>query len=182
MRGGYIITVTGALLTAWLVNGWFFNSGTVFKLLAWPLSLFALACAGYTALLFGQCKGRDFWQSPTLILHMLNHAPLAGFVVMALAGREVRWPLAVFALLNLGIICAEIWGKHPNDDSAATAKDIRSGRAGKLFYCGVIGIGGLLPLALIAAGFAWAAAVAIVIGLAITEYLWVYTPQKRPNT
>jgi Fe-S-cluster-containing dehydrogenase component/formate-dependent nitrite reductase membrane component NrfD len=182
VRGGYIIAATGALTTLWLANGLFIHSVFLFKTLAWPLGIAALACAGYTGFLFGQCKGRDFWQSPLLPLHMTNHAPLAGFAALALIGRDVRWWLLAFAAINLALIAAEIWGKHPNADSKATARDIRTGRAGSWFWFGVIGIGGVLPLLLIGVKAPFSASLAILIGLAITEYLWVYIPQKRPNT
>jgi formate-dependent nitrite reductase membrane component NrfD len=182
VRGGYIIAVTSALATLWLANGLIFKSAGMFKVLSIPLGLSSLACAGYTAFLFGQCKGRDFWQSPALPLHMINHAPLAGFAVLALIGRDVRWPLAVFALINLMVIAFEVWGKHANEDSAATAHDMQRGRAGQLFWAGVIGMGGVVPLALLAVGVPVAAAAAIFLGMAVTEYLWVYMPQKRPNT
>jgi hypothetical protein len=99
-----------------------------------------------------------------------------------LIGKDVRWWLFAFAAINLAVIAFEIWGKHPNEDSAATAKDMQTGRAGAMFWCGVIGIGGVLPLLLLAVNAPFSASVAILIGLAITEYLWVYLPQKRPNT
>lgn len=182
VRGGYIITFTGGLTALWAANGLFFHSPQVFKLLAWPLALLSLACAGYTGFLFGQCKGRDFWQSPALPLHMMNHAPLAGFAVLALIGRDVRWALFAFTLLNLAVIAFEIWGKHPNEDSAATAHDMQQGRAGAMFWFGVIGIGGVLPLLLLLVKAPFSAALAVLLGLAITEYLWVIIPQKRPNT
>lgn len=182
VRGGYIITATGGVTALWLANGLFFKSAALFDVLAIPLALLALACAAYTGFLFGQCKGRDFWQSPALPMHMLNHAPLAGFAVLALIGRDVAWPLAVFALINLAVIAFEVWGKHPNKDSEETAADLQRGRAGQLFFGGVIGVGGILPLLLIAIGAPFVAAVALLIGMAVTEYLWVYLPQKRPNT
>jgi Fe-S-cluster-containing dehydrogenase component/formate-dependent nitrite reductase membrane component NrfD len=182
VRGGYIITVTGALTALWVANGLIFKSAGLFKVLSVPLAVSALACAIYTAFLFGQCKGRDFWQSNALPLHMLNHAPLAGFAVLALIGRDVRWPLAVFTLVNLAVVAFEIWGKHPNEDSAATATDIQSGRAGQLFWGGVIGVGGVLPLLLLGVNAPFVAALAVLIGLCVTEYLWVFMPQKRPNT
>lgn len=181
VRGGMILNASGVLLALWLFNGLFLQSTTLFRWLAIPLAAAALALAIYTAFLFGQCKGRDFWQSPALPLHMLNHAPLAGFAVLALIGRPVAWALAAFATINLAVIVFEIWGKHPNEDSAATAHDMVHGKSKYTFWCGVIGIGGVLPLAALAVGAPFAAALAILIGLAMTEYLWVYLPQKRPN-
>jgi formate-dependent nitrite reductase membrane component NrfD len=154
------------------------------KPMAWAVAALALATSVYTAFLFGQCKGRDFWQSPALIVHMLVHAPLAGFGVMCLLGYEWRLWLGVSVLVSLAVIGAEIFGRHPTTDSAATAHDMRTGRAAKWFYGGVIGVGHVLPLALLAGGKAGgvAAALAVFAGMAVTEYLWVYLPQKRSNT
>ena len=40
----------------------------------WPAALFAIASAGYSAFLFAQARGRDFWQSPLLFWHLLVKA------------------------------------------------------------------------------------------------------------
>ena len=39
--------------------------------LAIPLVLLALGAAGYSAFLFAQAEGRDFWQSPLVLPHLL---------------------------------------------------------------------------------------------------------------
>jgi len=183
VRGAYIITAFGAALTFWIVAA-AMNWQAVLGPLAWALAALALATAVYTAFLFGQCKGRDFWQSPALIVHILVHAPLAGFAVMCLMAYEWRLWLGVSVLVSLAVIGAEVFGKHPTTDSAATAHDMRTGRAAKWFYGGVIGVGHLLPLALLTAGKIGGvfAALAVFAGMAVTEYLWVYLPQKRANT
>jgi len=59
---------------------------------------------------------------------------------------------------------------------------MQQGRAGAMFWFGVIGIGGVLPLLLLLVKAPFSAALAVLVGLAITEYLWVIMPQKRPNT
>ena len=41
--------------------------------------------AGYTAFLFGQCEGRDLWQSPLLCWHLLAQALMAGAGALAIA-------------------------------------------------------------------------------------------------
>ena len=41
----------------------------------------AVVAAVYTAFLFAQAKGRDFWQNPLLSVHLLAHALLAGSAV-----------------------------------------------------------------------------------------------------
>ncbi|MCA8938280.1 MAG: polysulfide reductase NrfD, partial [Planctomycetes bacterium] len=188
VRGAYIITAFGAVTTLWLIAA--LAGGHKFiQFLAWPLAFLSLATAGYTALLFGQCKGRDFWQSPGLVVHMLVHAPLAGSALLAVFGNWnpfVQVVMGVSVALSLVVILAEIFGKHPSKDSHETAKSIRSGRAGKFFYGLVLGLGHLIPLALAffakeKGGWGVVAGIAILIGMAFTEYLWVYMPQRRSN-
>lgn len=75
VKGGYSITVFGGLVTLLgvaLYFGWDFIS----PLASWLTALMAIVVAVYTAFLFAQAKGRDFWQSPTLALHMLVHSTL----------------------------------------------------------------------------------------------------------
>ena len=52
--------------------------------LGWLTLLTGILLAVYTAFLFGQAKGRDFWQSPGLALHMLGHSVMAGGAIFAL--------------------------------------------------------------------------------------------------
>ena len=41
--------------------------------------------AGYTAFLFGQCEGRDLWQSPLLLPHTIVNAIVAGAAALGIA-------------------------------------------------------------------------------------------------
>ena len=50
-------------------------------ILLWPGASLARSPAVYTAFLFAQAKGRDFWQNPLLSVHLLAHALLAGSAV-----------------------------------------------------------------------------------------------------
>ncbi|MCF6227424.1 MAG: hypothetical protein L3J82_01995 [Planctomycetes bacterium] len=90
--------------------------------------------------------------------------------------------LGVFVLINFALIAVEIWGKHQNEDASQTAHDIAFGKSKSLFWVGVLLIGPMLPLIFaFATNAPAAAALGMFIGMAITEYLWVYIPQKRPN-
>ena len=56
-----------------------------------------IGTAGYTAFLFGQCEGRDLWQSTMLPLHLIVQAAMAGtalMLVMAASSVEIRNLLA----------------------------------------------------------------------------------------
>jgi Fe-S-cluster-containing dehydrogenase component/formate-dependent nitrite reductase membrane component NrfD len=210
VRGAYILTAFGGLTTVWLASNLVLSPAsarTVADWLAWPLALGALATAGYTGFLFQQAKGRDFWQSPGLVLHMIVHAPVAGFAACLIAGvSDAAVPLAVSLVLSLVLLVIEVWGRHPTADAAKVAHELRgSGRAGKFFKIGVLAAGHALPLLLLSlhAGIgdqvtlvgnqdldrafgAWIAlqipaAALTLVGLALAMYLWVYLPQRRPN-
>src|SRR3990170_1847609 len=62
--GGYVLMIYGVLAGIWLAQG--LTQPTVSPLVFWPAALFAIASAGYSAFLFAQARGRDFWQSPLL--------------------------------------------------------------------------------------------------------------------
>ena len=79
VRGG------GLLGTLWLLAG-LSASLVALHLLAWPMAVVAAATAGYSAFLFGQAEGRDFWQSPLLLPHLLV-AALVGGLGQPAAGR-----------------------------------------------------------------------------------------------
>src|SRR6185369_17130055 len=80
-RGAYIITGYGGLLTAWMVLS-YLGYAKPLKYVEPVAIVLALLTAVYTAFLFAQAKGRDFWQSPMLGLHMLIHSVMAGGAVV----------------------------------------------------------------------------------------------------
>ncbi|MCK4562137.1 MAG: polysulfide reductase NrfD, partial [Flavobacteriaceae bacterium] len=83
VKGGYTITIFGLLVTIWGAMT-FFGIKTGENILLWITAFFAILLAIYTAFLFAQAKGRDFWQSPSLALHMLVHSVMAGAAIFAL--------------------------------------------------------------------------------------------------
>ena len=98
----------------------FFDWGLVETVLGWLTFAVAIVVAIYTAFLFAQAKGRDFWQSPTLGLHMLVHSVMAGAAVMAVLGLMgqvdisfVTYTLTGAIILNLLIMLFELTMAHP---------------------------------------------------------------------
>jgi len=205
VKGAYIITAFGGLLGLWVVLklGHVFGvipdgaSGVIDHVLAWPLVIGAFATAVYTAFLFAQAKGRSFWQSPALPVHMLAHAAVAGAAALYLASlfvgglQEMRLilglTLAIGLVVGLLAVWAELSVKHPDRDAERAAKMIYSGRYKKLFWVGSIAAGTLVPFALAVVGVTlslpWAVAVAAVlalIGIFATEVAWVEAPQLIP--
>ncbi|MEL6926142.1 MAG: 4Fe-4S dicluster domain-containing protein, partial [Bacteroidota bacterium] len=88
VKGGYSITAYGGLLTLLAVSAWLGWSWIVAPAM-WLTAVVAVIVAIYTAFLFAQAKGRDFWQSPTLALHMLVHSIMAGAAVFGIIGLFV---------------------------------------------------------------------------------------------
>jgi Fe-S-cluster-containing dehydrogenase component/formate-dependent nitrite reductase membrane component NrfD len=191
-RGAYIITAYGAILTLWLAAS-FLGFGNFLKYIEPFGIVFALFSAVYTAFLFAQAKGRDFWQSPMLGLHMLIHAVMAGLAVFLAASLFVRMSVSflivltfltiitiIFHLITLAI---ELTTTHTTDDAHATVKMITGGEFSRAFWFGMILVGNTFPLMLMFAGQIWAFALAgilILIGLWFAENIWVKAPQRIP--
>jgi Fe-S-cluster-containing dehydrogenase component/formate-dependent nitrite reductase membrane component NrfD len=205
VRGAYIITVYGALLGLWLVIGLLELWGvipqsalaTANAVLAWPLVAAAGATAVYTAFLFAQAKGRSFWQSPALPLHMLVHAAVAGAAALYLVSlfvvelQSLRDTLALTMATGLSsgllVFWFELGVEHPDRDAARAAEMIYKGRYRALFWGVSVSLGSLVPLALVGLGLAFgiAAPVAVagvlaLVGILVTEHAWIEAPQLIP--
>jgi Fe-S-cluster-containing dehydrogenase component/formate-dependent nitrite reductase membrane component NrfD len=191
VRGAYGLTAYGGVLTAWLIAEWA-GAETVADLLLWPGAALAVFSAVYTAFLFAQAKGRDFWQNPLLSLHLLAHALLAGGAAWLLVdwALRVEWQSAawgfligtlVFSLLSL---LAELLTTAPTADAHLALKWILSRKKmGGWFWGAGVAAGHALPLALLATGYGPAgvlAAFAALAGLWVIEWLWVLAPQQVP--
>ncbi len=192
VRGGYALAIYGALLTFMAVS-LIFEWQRLKPLASWVSAVFAVVTAVYTAFLFAQAKGRDFWQSPALPLHMLVHAFMAGAAVFGLLSLAIvsgeRWNdylrlvFCASIALNLIVLASELITPHPTADAKATVKMILSGRFRALFWIGTLIIGNVLPLILAWLGgplFLALAGAFVLIGIYITEHLWVRAPQLIP--
>ncbi len=191
VRGGYAITAFGGLLTL-LAVAYFFGLEMVWTVAAWLTMPVALLVAVYTAFLFAQARGRDFWQSPALALHMLLHSLLAGGAVFLLLSafqvESAEWVaylrgLSLAAIgLNLLIMLFELTMPHPTEDARIVAHMITHGRYARRFYFGVLLVGNVLPalllLAVPATGAAALAGGLILLGIYLTETIWVEAPQR----
>ena len=116
-----------------------------------PAILLALAAAGYSAFLFGQAEGRDFWQSPLVLPHLVVASLVAGSAVLLLASialpdalpagahgfprRAVQWrvhsvlgPFLWLSLLVHGaLLLIELTSRHPVQDVAVAARLLTRG-------------------------------------------------------
>jgi Fe-S-cluster-containing dehydrogenase component/formate-dependent nitrite reductase membrane component NrfD len=197
VRGAWCLIAFGAFTGLW----WLAHVSGVddaLPALWWLAGLAAIATAGYTAFLFGQAEGRDLWQSPLYLWHLLAAAVTAGASALVLAGvfdstgREVietlARVLAVGAAATGLLSVAEIAGRHPTADAARAAHELAFGRFRLWFWLGGVLLGALLPLgaALLylstdaPSAVLFAGAVAALAGLAASEWAWVEAGQVVP--
>jgi Fe-S-cluster-containing dehydrogenase component/formate-dependent nitrite reductase membrane component NrfD len=188
VRGAYAITLMGAFISLWMValwNGWEQVQEISFYLSA----ITAFITAIYTAFLFAQAKGRDFWQSPSLAVHMVLHSVMAGAAVSVLWGltyeMSIDWEHFLRYIMmgtigvNLFTLAIEMWISHPTKDSKTVVSMILRGEYQNRFWYGVIVFGNALPMVLIYMNeLAPVSAVLILIGIYLTEHIWVQAPQK----
>jgi Fe-S-cluster-containing dehydrogenase component/formate-dependent nitrite reductase membrane component NrfD len=204
--GGWILIAFGAAASAWLVVG--LGGRYVPDAARLPVVLLALAAAGYSAFLFGQAEGRDFWQSPLVLPHLIVSAFTAGCAALLVASLvwpgtmpargvpappatrvdEALLPLLFVALVAHGaLVLMEALSRHPVRDAALAARLLTRGAYRARFWGGVMALGTLGPLvalfgavALGSIALAAAAAVLALGGLWLWEDLWVKAGQSIP--
>ena len=190
--GGWILIAFGAAAVAWLTAGYAGDTRAL-TWLAWPVIALAVASAGYSAFLFGQAEGRDFWQSPAVLPHLLVAALIAGSSALLLVAIPLgSGPAAIQGLrMVLGgsliasglLILSELYGFHTSQDAARAAHTLTRPGLGGPLWTGVLGAGTLLPLALLAipAPALWPfAALLSLAALWLWEDLWVRAGQSVP--
>ncbi|HEV8675717.1 MAG TPA: 4Fe-4S dicluster domain-containing protein [Methylomirabilota bacterium] len=183
--GAWILLAFGVVATLWLLAGLAGRPGLL-ALLAVPLVALALAAAGYSAFLFAQAEGRDFWQSPLVLPQLLVGAVLAGAAVALLAHGPLAGlrGLLIAALgVNLLLVLAELYTPHTNLDAGAAARVVTQGPGRAAFWGGVVVGGTLVPALLLLAASPAPAAVASLLALAglyCWEECWVRAGQAVP--
>jgi formate-dependent nitrite reductase membrane component NrfD len=191
--GGFILFAAGLLGFLWLLAGLVSNL-VALQLLAWPMAVVAAATAGYSAFLFGQAEGRDFWQSPLLLPHLLVAAVVAGSASLLLAARALGSASIVAGGLGLVlwasllasalVLFAELFTAHGTQDAARAARLLTHGPLRLPLWGGVV-VGGIaLPLVLLLSasvplGSELAAGLALA-GLWLWEELWIRAGQSIP--
>lgn len=194
VKGGYAITIYGGLLSLLVLMQWL-NWVVLENTVKYLTAIIAIVVAIYTAFLFAQAKGRDFWQSPTLSIHMLVHSFMAGAAIFGIfsfftqANEEWLNFLKLVLLINIGInlftILIELSTPHSTADAKRTVDMIAKGFYRNRFWLGAILIGNLIPLILL---FSMALSpllltivgIMTLLGIYITEHIWVEAPQKIP--
>lgn len=196
--GGYILGIFGLIEAAWFLAA-ILGAFSVIGWLLVPAAIFGIAAAGYTAFLFGQAEGRDFWQSPLLFPILIVQALLAGSAALGLlawilgAFRALTALFAAVLLAALALHCIlvliEVFGAHSNSHVATAGRYMRRGALRGLFWGLFFVIGSLLPLALLIVALLLpgvqpillgSAAVLALIGLFAYEHCFVVAGQIVP--
>ncbi len=195
--GGYILFVFSGVAFVWLLLTLLGVQGGQDAMMGAGIPL-ALAAAGYTAFLFRQAEGRDFWQSPLLLPHLIAQSVVAGAAALLLIGisagasnHDLRVLSGVLAggVFAFGVILAiELGMPHANVHVSKTVDLLAHGPYRTILFGAVVLIGIVLPIvfALIAietstiivpAAFGAGAALA---GLWSYETIWVSAGQDVP--
>jgi len=189
--GAWILMAYGLIGVGWLAGAHAGGTGLL-RALAVPMLLLAAGTAGYSAFLFGQAEGRDFWQSPLLLPRLLVAALVAGAAALLIGGivaggdgpslRALVAILIVALVLDAALLFAEFSGAHANVDAARAARLITRGAFRARFWGGAVIAGIVVPLVLMGFGplGVLIAAVLALAGLWMYEDVWVKAGQSIP--
>ncbi len=190
VRGGYAISLYGGMLTLMAICI-YFDWGVAISTLGILTALIAVIVATYTAFLLAQAKGRDFWQSPTLSIHMLVHSFMAGismFLILesfvSTGNMWIPWLKTMMWIvigINLFTIASELYTSHPTKDSKTVVNSILRGKYRNRFWLVVILLGNLIPMLILRFDFQGSLAVTgvlVLLGVYFINHIWVEAPQK----
>ena len=155
VKGAYILMAFAIVLALWFLGG-LLESETLLKVLAIPAVLGALGTAGYTAFLFGQCEGRDLWQTPLLLPVLLAQAVTAGGAAYAIFelfldipnARAICWVLLGGLAATAAFIAMELTSKGSRHVELAV-ETMTQGKYASQFWWGGILVGIVIPAALV---------------------------------
>ena len=156
--GGYILATFGLLEAAWFFCALFGQFAALTWLLI-PTVLFGAGAACYTAMLFGQAEGRDFWQEPLLLPILFVQAVLAGSAVLGIfalilkSGPLLEHFLTIVLLsavaLHAFLALFEVSGPHANRHVALAARYMSRGGLKNVFRWLFFCVGSVFPIAIL---------------------------------
>jgi Fe-S-cluster-containing dehydrogenase component/formate-dependent nitrite reductase membrane component NrfD len=196
--GGNILVVYGVLAAAWLFFG--LSESKIPTAIIWLTMVLAVATAAYSAFLFAQAKGRDFWRHKWFTAwQLLVQALIAGAAVLTLCRINAGLPsphvsdtparsrdlFALFLLLGLINVLVEFLLPRRTAEESMAIKTLLQGPLRGRFWISAVMLGLLAPLALIvfsgrSAVSAGIAAALALYGLLWFEYLWLRAGQSAP--
>jgi formate-dependent nitrite reductase membrane component NrfD len=205
--GTWILIVYSIWAMVWLAFGIWSSGGVPLPIIV-AAAIAAASSAGYSAFLFAQAKGRDLWQSPLFLWHLLVQAIMAGAALVILlavvddyahitnaigGGRGIiragNILLLAAVVLNILMVLAELALTPYSADVDYAAELILHGSLSRAFWFGVVGLGSIVPAVLLAYVLA-AGLVSVLLevvpallslaGLLIFEKLWIDAGQAPP--
>lgn len=154
VKGAYILMAFAAVCALWFLAGLAGADGLI-RVLAVPAVLGAAGTAGYTAFLFGQCEGRDLWQTPLLLPVLLAQAVTAGGAAYALADLviDVPEPTAVAWVVLAGVVATAAFvamelTSHGSRHVELATDALTRGRWARQFWGGGVALGLVVPATL----------------------------------
>jgi Fe-S-cluster-containing dehydrogenase component/formate-dependent nitrite reductase membrane component NrfD len=200
-RGAFILIAYSSLCGVfWLASVLSYLS--LASVLLWPTVIVGFFAASYTAFLFGQCEGRDLWQSPLMAVHLVIQALMCGAATLAcasaipgltLSGQAAsaqafaKPALVVFLIVHLLLVLAEVFRPHPTDNARYAVRLLTRGPYSRSFWIGAVVGGGLFPLLMLTIGFdspgtTVGASILALAGLLVYEWCFVMAGQAVPNS
>jgi Fe-S-cluster-containing dehydrogenase component/formate-dependent nitrite reductase membrane component NrfD len=180
-RGAFILIGFGLFLALSLLFGFLLPKQLAFHIFFYLALLFGFGSATYSAFLFWQAKGRDFWQSPLFAVHLIVMAVLAGSALIAMLDHETPGLSVILlgSLISHGLLVLfDLMAVHSTRDAKIAASSIY--RNNNLFWLGAVATGMLLPLLLLSFNAIVPAALLALVGLLIYEKIWVKAGQIVP--
>lgn len=174
VRGAWILGAFAALLGLWFILG-IANVGFLAPII-WLTAITGLGVAGYTAFLFGQAEGRDLWQSPQLLWHMIGGALVVGagasLLAITILGEPEQATNAFAATMLIGAVIVglmsanEFFGSHITTNAEAAAHHMMRGEFAAEWWLGqvLVVLAPILASLLVLAG--WSAPMGAIGGLA----------------
>jgi len=156
VKGAWILAGYGLLLVVWLVLG-VVGSEVGVAVVAWLAAVIGLAVAGYTAFLFGQAEGRDLWQSPRLLWHMVAAAVAVGggaglVATLGFDAEGFEGPFALCLVAGCGAVgvvaLTDLAARHPTRNAAEAAHHLMEGRYALEWWLGWMVLGAAVPIVL----------------------------------
>jgi Ni/Fe-hydrogenase subunit HybB-like protein len=190
MWGAWALMVYSGVAALWLLLGVLDLAGVLdasgaLDVLRWAAIPTAALAAGYTAFLFGQAEGRDLWQSPLLLWHLLAQAAMVGAGALLVASpfydlgaapqRLLVRSFVVAGVAHLLFIAGEYFGRHATRGAAVAAHIASRGRYARTFW-----FAGVAPvvIAVVLAAVDWratdASAYVVIAGLLVQPALLAY--------
>ena len=182
VRGGVILGAFGAVSAA-VIGLRLLGFNELADGLRWIEAMLGLGAAGYTAFLFGQCEGRDLWQSRWLLPHLLVQAVLCGaaaLVPWSIEPAGLGWTVAAAALVHAGIAAIDRWGHHGTTNARQAAAFLGVVRHGPMLAWReglLIGVVIAVPVAMLAPALVF---LPVLIGLYLYEWAYVRAGQLPP--